>query len=228
MDEDESEERKGAFIVGEVGRGVMSVDGRTWGMASEILGESGSMFCLSFMEHTIFSKPRDVMCFSLPRLVAMVVGGVRVGEGLMWRGAVGDGLGSSDTFESSDAKESTLAESSGTSLRPGLDLAKSIAGVVASSGCVSQQSVSRFHMRQLRFSSLRPFSIESAHFEKTKMGVRKLRRNAMFKTHHSTCQTGSPHSWYRHRAFSQRQLRALGSLIGQACLLPLAASARAD
>lgn len=58
-------------------------------------------------------------------------------------------------------------DSSGTSFRPGLRLVMSIAGVVASCGCVSQQSVSRFQMRQLKFSSLRPFSIESAHFENT-------------------------------------------------------------
>ena len=77
MEEEEPEERNGAFMVGEVGRGVMSVEGKTAGMASEMLGERGPISCLSLIEQTIFSKPRDVMCFSLPREVAMMVGGFR-------------------------------------------------------------------------------------------------------------------------------------------------------
>ena len=68
----------------------------------------------------------------------------------------------------SDETESTLVDNSGTSLLRGLDLEKSIAGVVVNCGCDSQQSVSRFHIRQLKFSSRRPSSIESAHREKTK------------------------------------------------------------
>lgn len=68
----------------------------------------------------------------------------------------------------SDVTESTLVDSSGKSLLRGLDLEKSIAGVVVSCGCDSQQSVSRFHIRQLKFSSRRPSSMESAHREKTK------------------------------------------------------------
>lgn len=39
--------------------------------------------------------------------------------------------------------------------------------VVSSSTTVSQQKVSLFHSLQLKFSSRRPFSRESAHFEKT-------------------------------------------------------------
>ena len=91
----------------------------------------------------------------------------------MSKGAVGAAGGDGDEWpsspesESSEDNESTLADSSGTSFRRGLDLAMSIAGVMVNSGCVSQQRVSRFHMRQLRFSSLLPFSIDSAHFENT-------------------------------------------------------------
>ena len=47
MDDDESDDRKGACIVGEVGRGVMSVEGSTDGIAWEIVGESGPICCLS-------------------------------------------------------------------------------------------------------------------------------------------------------------------------------------
>ena len=75
VDDEESEERKGAFIVGDAGRGVMSVEGSTAGMASEILGERGPISCLSLIEHTIFSRPNDVRCFSLPREAAIVVVG---------------------------------------------------------------------------------------------------------------------------------------------------------
>ena len=121
--------------------------------------------------------------------------------GVLW---MGDDGGSSVASNSSEDRESTLAESSGTSLRPGLNLAMSIAGVVVNCGCVSQQRVSRFHMRQLKFSSLRPFSIDSAHFEKT--GPRVSRSLIVFvmpcHAHHSTCQKDSPHSECRHRASS--------------------------
>ena len=166
MEEDESEERKGAFKVGEVG---LSVDSDTGGMASAILGDRGPISCLSLIEQTIFSSPKEVMCFSLPREAAMVVGGLRLESIRMSRGAVGGG-GDDDSAtvsESCEQRESTLAESSGTSFRPGLDLVMSMAGVFVNCGGVSQQRVSRFHIRQLRFSNLRPSSIDSAHFEKT-------------------------------------------------------------
>lgn len=83
----------------------------------------------------------------------------------------------------SEVMLSTLSESGGISayemsqsLRAGLTC---IAGTVAelvvctssasstSSATVSQQKVSLFHSLQLKFSSRRPFSSESAHFEKT-------------------------------------------------------------
>ena len=87
----------------------------------------------------------------------------------MSKGGVGGerARGFSSASDSSEDTESTLADSSGTSLRPGLGCAMAMAGVVANCGCVSQHRVSRFQMRQLRFSSLRPFSMDSAHFEKT-------------------------------------------------------------
>ena len=145
----------------------MSVDGNTAGMASAIVGESGPICCLSWIETTIFSRPSDVMCFSLPRLAAIVSWGVRGGEVLISRGAVGEHSGFSGVSDSSEATESTLDESSGTSFFFGLGLGSVIAGVVASFGWVSQQRVSRAQNRQLRFSSLRPSSTVSAHFEKT-------------------------------------------------------------
>jgi len=174
VEDEESEERNGASMVGEVGRGVMSVESNTAGMASEMLGDKGPISCLSLIEQTIFSKPNEVMCFSFPRDAAMVVGGFRFECVWISNGAVGedgDDGDSSVASDSSDDTESTLAESSGTSLRPGLDVLMSIAGVVANCGCVSQQRVSRFHIRQLRFSNRLPFSIDSAHFEKTGANV---------------------------------------------------------
>lgn len=167
VDDEESDDRYGAFSVGEVGRGIVSVEGIIEGMAFVIVGERGAIACLSLTEQIIFSKPSDVMCFSRPREAAIVVGVDCAGDNLMSNGDMGDDSESSEASESSDASESTLAERSGTSLRPGGVLAMSIAGVVVSEGWVSQQRVSRFHIRQLRFSSLRPFSIDSAHLEKT-------------------------------------------------------------
>jgi len=41
VEDEESEERNGAFMVGDVGRGVMSADGITIGMASAMVGERG-------------------------------------------------------------------------------------------------------------------------------------------------------------------------------------------
>ena len=174
VEEEESEELLGALVVGEVGLGVMSVEGSTAGIASEMLGDSGPITFTSLIEHTIFSNPSDVMCFSLPREAAMVVGGLLFDCVLMLRGTVGDGIESSFVSESSEQIDLTLPESSGTSSRPGLDLEMSIAGVVVNCGCDSQQRVSRFHMRQLRFSRRLPSSIDSAHFEKTLMNVSVL------------------------------------------------------
>jgi len=174
VDEEESEERNGAFMVGDVGLGVISRGGSTVGIASEMLGERGPMSGLSLMEYTIFSSPKEVICFSLPRELATVVGKLCGIEERISTGAVGGDWGSSESSEASEDTESILWDSSGTSFRLGLGLTISIAGVVASCGCVSQQSVSRFQMRQLRFSSLRPFSMESAHFEKTDRPVSNL------------------------------------------------------
>lgn len=68
-EEDESEERKGALNVLGAPRGVISVDRGTGGIASAMLGERGTISCLSWIEWTIFSRPKDVMCFSFPLLL---------------------------------------------------------------------------------------------------------------------------------------------------------------
>ena len=77
----------------------------------------------------------------------------------------------SNSSASSSAIESRLAERLGTSAvyRPSELLAEiEMAGVVAlASEIGSQQKVSLFHNRQLRFSNLRPSSSEPAHLEKT-------------------------------------------------------------
>lgn len=116
-----------------------------------------------------------MMCLSFPRLVAMDVSRVRGGEVLaILRGAVGVWTGVSEASVSLEASESTLDESSGMSCLFGLDRTMSIAGVVASFGCVSQHSVSRFQIRQLMFSSRRPSSTVSAHLEKTEEAIRGM------------------------------------------------------
>ena len=109
------------------------------------------------------------MCFSLPRLTEKSGYDVLGDEVFILRGAGGERLGSSSG--SSESSDSTLEESAGTSFFLGLVLESPIAGVVASFGWVSQQSVSRAHIRQLRFSNLRPSSTVSAHFEKTEQTI---------------------------------------------------------
>lgn len=101
-----------------------------------------------------------------------------------------------DCSASSEAIDSTLAESSGKSLDPGRLLSYSISGVVVSCGWCSQQNVSRFHILQLRFSNRRPSSIDSAHLEKTGVAVLATMRGRYRSemTHQSTCRRGSPHS----------------------------------
>ena len=133
VDEEESEERKGALMVGDTARGVISVDGSIFGMggiASAMLGDRGAISCLSWIEWTIFSRPRDVMCFSFPLLLDNASSGV--GDVVAWKlRSAGDSCWvSSLESDRVEMKDSTLAERTGTSLRLGLDLSKSIVGVV--------------------------------------------------------------------------------------------------
>lgn len=82
MDEEESEERKGAWMMGDAARGVVVVDGGIGGIASAMLGERGAISCLSWIEWTIFSRPKEVMCFSFPLLLDIMDSGF--GDVLAW------------------------------------------------------------------------------------------------------------------------------------------------
>jgi len=148
---------------------VVFAIGGAEGNESAMNDDRGSSSFFSLMLITIFSKPSDVICFSVPllRLSTCSESSLRIDGLMMSRGAVCGFACCSIRSSTSDATESTLADSSGISLDFGLELATLIAGVVASCGCASQQKVSRFHNLQLRFSSLRPSSIDSAHFENT-------------------------------------------------------------
>ena len=75
---EDSDERRGAWRVGDFGRGVMSAEGMVSGNAAVMAGESGAISCFSFIDSIILSRRNGVMCFSLPRLVA------RLGS-LIWR-----------------------------------------------------------------------------------------------------------------------------------------------
>ena len=152
---------------GEVGRGVVS--GVILGIAGRLAWSSsdkGDISVFSLMLMTIFSSPRAVMCFSFPLLrlnaESSMSSGVRFG--LLENGLP---LAVCVWSVSSDATESPLRDNSGTSFGLGAGRVMSIAGVVARCGCASQQNVSLFHSRQLRFSNLLPSWIDSAHFEKT-------------------------------------------------------------
>lgn len=117
---------------GEADRGVALACEKDMETASVIDGDSGSMCFLSFIDWTIFSRPRDVMCFSRPRLLVRLpieeAGDVRG----MSRGRIVEERRHSNRSASIDATESTLADSSGMSFEPGRDLNTSIIGVVVS------------------------------------------------------------------------------------------------
>lgn len=131
VDEEESEERKGALMVGDTARGVISVGGLgNGGIASAILGERGAISCLSWIEWTIFSRPKEVMCFSFPLLLDSVDSGFADVLAWMLRGTEGRCWVSSLKSDRMEIKDSTLAERMGTSVQLGLGLAISIVGVV--------------------------------------------------------------------------------------------------
>lgn len=162
-----SEESRGTAEAGDWWRSVLCAIDGTDGDASAIDGDNGSRSFFSLMLRTIFSKPSDVMCFSVPLLRLSIESCLRTRGLRMFRGAVCGLACSSIRSSTSDATESTLADNSGISLDFGRELTTLMAGVVANCGCASQQKVSRFHNLQLRFSNLRPSSIDSAHLENT-------------------------------------------------------------
>jgi hypothetical protein len=101
-------------------------------------------------------------------------------------------LSESNSRASSSTSESRLPDRLGGSAeyRPSELLAEmEIAGVVAlASEAGSQQKVSLFHNRQLKFSNLRPSSIDEAHREKTaNMLLFVCGPNSNEDTHPSTC-----------------------------------------
>lgn len=174
----------------------------TVGTASAIDGDNGSTFCCFWIKSTIFSRRNELICFSRPLLTAFTDPALCNGSDLKVTGAVRED--GSNWSTSSDEAESTLTDSSGMSAVRGLELERLISGVVVERGCGSQQNVSRFHILQLRFSSRRPSSIDSAHFEKTAekpsvIGARGWWR--LKDSYHSTYYAGSPHFSGRRRAF---------------------------
>lgn len=75
---------------------------------------------------------------------------------------------------STDATESTLVDSSGVCFfdrKEGLEVCALPVGVSGNFGFESQQKVSLFHNLQLRFSSLLPSSMDSAHLLNTGLGI---------------------------------------------------------
>jgi hypothetical protein len=134
----------------------------------------GSSCFVSLMEITIFSKSIGVICFSFPRLRPH---SVLASDIELMRGATGDDVSNS----SSDDAESKLEERAGReSILPadvvvltGFDdregserrMEEEEVVWVGLFAAGAQQNVSRFHSRQLRFSSRLPSSIACDVFE---------------------------------------------------------------
>lgn len=157
------------------------------GVATLMVGRSmGSSGLASLIEMTIFSRSIGVMCFSRPRLRLLSVDSLRLSSGraLGMRGVMGDDASTASSLET----DSRLEERAGIARVSGCEDARwadvvcfvgRAATVVAREGCRheegmvrevgcesgAQQKVSRFHKRQLRFSSRRPFSIACEAFE---------------------------------------------------------------
>ena len=130
----------------------------------------GSRFLFSFIETTIFWRSTGVMCFS--PLLLLLHESARISSGRAFGIGVaevsGDGVSSSSS--SSDDAESRLDESSGTgmSVAAAFGLPENdIRGEDVDCACAFelQQNVSRFHNRQLKFSSRLPSSIACEVFE---------------------------------------------------------------
>ena len=126
----------------------------------------GSSSCVSLMEMTIFSRSTGVMCFSRPRLLLSHEKSRHVSSGraLGMTVAVACGDGGIESSLSSDDAESRLDDSSGTGMSVvaafgfrEFETGDEVVNRACDSGL--QQNVSRFHNRQLRFSSRRPSSI---------------------------------------------------------------------
>ena len=199
-----------AEMLGDDGLGVSSVTALAAGSAPGLdmgMGRavatgsrgSSSFFCLMVM--TIFSRSCEVMCFSRPRLRPSPEHSGRASRGRLMSSARGEDEDASDdrtTGTSSDVAESTLADSSGVS--SGLDNLDGLDGLVGR-GCVGeraevlgeQQKVSRFQSLQLRFSSRRPSSIDSAHLEHcdTPVSGERRRSGCSVCTDLPTCQRDS-------------------------------------
>lgn len=157
---------------------------------------SGSSAFFSLMVMTIFSRSSGVMCLSRPRLCVLVLllESCRCNCGReMFTGAEVEFASSvSNSIASSSANESTLPDRSGISAvyRPSeFREAIEMAGVVDLASSLSQQNVSLFHNRQLRFSNRRPSSSDPAHLEKTVRGLAATRdvRIGTIAAHQSTC-----------------------------------------
>jgi hypothetical protein len=146
--------------------------------ADEGMGSSiGSSCLVSLMEMTIFSRSIGVMCFSFPRLRLHSA----VSDEELMRGATGDDVSNS----SSDEAESKLEERAGSEFispccgvavvdlatfddREGSERRIEVEGaLVGDCDAGAQQNVSRFHNRQLRFSSRFPSSMACDVFEKS-------------------------------------------------------------
>jgi hypothetical protein len=144
-------------------------------------GERFGSFSLIIVT-TIFSKSPEVICRSRPLLRLLAQESCRC----IWGRTISNGSDSAfNSRTSSSATESTLPDNCGTSgmhCLSGMSWG-GIVVVVDTAFCAfvwvigSQQRASLVHKRQLRFSSLRPCSTDSAHLEKTVHQV--SRRKAM-------------------------------------------------
>ena len=88
VDEEDSEDRRGACIEGDAGRGVMSVEGMSVGTALAMDGESGSIFFCSLIESTICSSRNEEIGFSRPLLTPLADSVQRRGDDRKLTGAV--------------------------------------------------------------------------------------------------------------------------------------------
>ena len=157
---------------------MLAEGGSAAGSAGVGIGSSiGSRRFVSLMEMTIFSRSIGVMCFSRPRLRVLSPDSFRLrpGRARGMRGLMVCDVESTSKSSSDDEAESSDDERAGIDKSPLVAAVRGIMrrcweGRLRESGrwvSGAQQKVSRFHSRQLRFSSRLPSSIACEVLEKS-------------------------------------------------------------
>jgi len=135
-------------------------------VGADIGNSIGSIWCVSLMEMTIFSRSMGVMCFSRPRLVLLLLESTLRSAGCAFGMHVAGQEAVSSSSKSSEMALSSEEERAGTGMLVAAAFGRSeTSDLACDSG--AQQNVSLFHNRQDKFSNRFPSSIACDVLEKS-------------------------------------------------------------